>query len=130
MAVLHNDVLRFYQKLDLPVQAILTDNGREFMRHRAASLQALPGAQRYRAQKTRVGSPKTNGFVERFHGTVLEAFLRRKMRSRIYESVEALEDRTRRLAAPLQPRAPHLGYRNPWETVERFVSQSAASQEG
>jgi transposase InsO family protein len=30
VAVLHNDVLPFYQKLDLPVQTILTDNGREF----------------------------------------------------------------------------------------------------
>src|SRR5918994_415790 len=30
VAVLHNDVLPFYAKLDLPVQAILTDNGREF----------------------------------------------------------------------------------------------------
>jgi hypothetical protein len=30
MAMLQNDVLPFYAKLDLPVQAILTDNGREF----------------------------------------------------------------------------------------------------
>ena len=30
VAVLHNDVLPFYDKLDLPVEAVLTDNGREF----------------------------------------------------------------------------------------------------
>ena len=27
MAVLHNDVLPFYRRLDLPVKAILTDDG-------------------------------------------------------------------------------------------------------
>jgi hypothetical protein len=30
VAVLHNDVLPFYRNLDLPVGAVLTDNGREF----------------------------------------------------------------------------------------------------
>jgi transposase InsO family protein len=30
VAVLHNDVLPFYRDLDLPIGAVLTDNGREF----------------------------------------------------------------------------------------------------
>jgi hypothetical protein len=30
VAVLHNDVLPFYARLDLPIGAVLTDNGREF----------------------------------------------------------------------------------------------------
>lgn len=30
MAVLHNGVLPFYERLGLPVGAVLTDNGREF----------------------------------------------------------------------------------------------------
>jgi hypothetical protein len=51
VAVLHNDVLPFYQKFDLPVRAILTDNGREFCCTERHPLRALPGAQRYRAQK-------------------------------------------------------------------------------
>ena len=33
-------------------------------------------------------SPKTNGFVERFNGTVLDEFFRPTMRSRLYESVD------------------------------------------
>jgi transposase InsO family protein len=105
VAVLHNDVLPFYQKFDLPVRAILTDNGREFCgteRHPYELYLALKDIEH---RKTRVGSPKTNGFVERFNGTVLEEFFRPKMRSRIYESVAALQDRPRRLVAPLQPRA-------------------------
>ena len=30
VAVLHNDVLPLYRELDLPIRAVLTDNGREF----------------------------------------------------------------------------------------------------
>jgi hypothetical protein len=30
VAVLHNDALPLYRKLDLPVRAMLTDNAREF----------------------------------------------------------------------------------------------------
>jgi hypothetical protein len=30
VAVLHNDVVPFYARLDLPIGAVLTDNGREF----------------------------------------------------------------------------------------------------
>jgi transposase InsO family protein len=41
-------------------------------------------------RKTRVGSPRTNGCVERFNGTVLEEFFRPKMRSQPYETVAAL----------------------------------------
>jgi hypothetical protein len=53
VAVLHNDVLPFYAGLDLPIGAVLTDNGREFC-----------GTERHSAhRKTRVGSPRTNGFV-------------------------------------------------------------------
>ena len=42
-------------------------------------------------RKTRVGSPKTNGFVERFNGTVLEEFFQPTMRANLYASVEALQ---------------------------------------
>ena len=39
---------------------------------------------------TKVCNTKTNGFVERFNGTVLGEFFRVKMRETFYESVEAL----------------------------------------
>ena len=35
-------------------------------------------------RRTSVSSPKTNGFVERFHGTVLEEFFMPKMREKLY----------------------------------------------
>jgi transposase InsO family protein len=71
VAVLHNDVLTFYRKLDLPVPAILTDHGREFCgteRHPYELYLALNDIEH---RKTRFGAPRTNGFVERFHQPVV-----------------------------------------------------------
>src|ERR671912_635163 len=132
--VLHNDVLPFYARLDLPISAVLTDNGREFCgteRHPYELYLALNDIEH---RKTRVGSPRTNGFVERFNGTVLDEFFRPTMRRRLYESVEALQADLDAWLHHYNHARAHLGYRNqgrrPWETVERFVSQSPARQGG
>src|SRR3712207_8057181 len=42
-------------------------------------------------RKTKVRSPRTNGFVERFNGTVLEEFFRPAMHQKLFESVAALQ---------------------------------------
>jgi transposase InsO family protein len=134
VAVLHNDVVPFYARLDLPIGAVLTDNGGEFCgteRHPYELYLALNDIEH---RKTRVGSPKTNGFVERFNGTVLEEFFRPTMHRQLYESVDALQGDLDAWLNHYNHERPHLGYRNqgrrPWETVERFVSQSSARQEG
>jgi transposase InsO family protein len=134
VAVLHNDVLPFYARLDLPIGAVLTDNGREFCgteRHPYELYLALNDIEH---RKTKVGSPRTNGFVERFNGTVLEEFFRPQMRSQLYASVEALQADLDAWLHHYNHERPHLGYRNqgrrPWDTVELFVSQSSARQEG
>jgi transposase InsO family protein len=134
VAVLHNDVVPLYAKLDLPIGAVLTDNGREFCgteRHPYELYLALNDIEH---RKTRVGSPRTNGFVERFNGTVLEEFFRPTMRSQLYESVEALQADLDAWLHHYNHERPHLGYRNqgrrPWDTVECFVSQSSARQGG
>ena len=127
VAVLHNDVLPFYDQLGLPVQAVLTDNGREFCgteRHPYELYLALNDIEH---RKTRVRTPRTNGFVERFNGTVLEEFFRPAMHQKLFESVEALQADLDAWLHHYNHERPHLGYRNqgrrPWETVERFVRQ-------
>src|ERR671913_106638 len=127
VAVLHNEVLPFYKELGLEVGAVLTDNGREFCgteRHPYELYLALNDIEH---RKTRVGSPRTNGFVERFNGTVLEEFFRPVMHQKLFESVEALQADLDAWLAHYNRERPHLGYRNqgrrPWETVERFVRQ-------
>ncbi|ABN76968.1 IS481-like element ISRhsp3 family transposase [Cereibacter sphaeroides] len=127
VAVLHNDVLPFYRNLDLPVGAVLTDNGREFCgteRHPYELYLDLNGIEH---RRTRVRTPKTNGFVERFNGTILDEFFRVAMRDNFYESVEALQADLDAWLVHYNTERPHLGYRNmgrrPVETVMSFVSQ-------
>lgn len=80
-------------------------------------------------RKTRVRTPRTNGFVERFNGTVLDEFFRPSMHARLDESVEALQADLDAWLHHYNHERPHLGYRNqrrrPWETVERFVRQES-----
>ena len=127
VAVLHSGVLPFYRRLDLPVKAILTDNGREFCgteRHPYELYLDLNGIEH---RRTKVRTPKTNGFVERFNGTVLDKFFRIKMRETIYESVEALQTDLNAWLHHYNTERPHLGYRNqgrrPIETIKSFASQ-------
>ena len=127
MAVLHNDVLRFCRDLDLPVKAVLTDNGREFCgteRHPCELYLDLNGIEH---RRTKVKSPKTNGFVERFNGTVLDEFFQVKMRETFYETIEALQADLDAWLVHYNTERPHLGYRNqgrrPIETVMSFASQ-------
>jgi transposase InsO family protein len=78
-------------------------------------------------RRTRIRTRRTNGFVERFNGTVLDEFFRVKMRDRFYDSVEALQDDLDAWLFHYNAERPHLGYRNqgrrPIETVNLFVSQ-------
>ena len=111
VAVLHNDVLPFYRNLDLPVAAVLTDNGREFCGTERHPYELYLALNEIEHRTTRVGSPSTNGFVERFNGTVLEEFFRPPC-------TQALRKR-RGLQADLDAwlhhynhERPHLGYRN------------------
>lgn len=127
MAVLHNDVLPFYRNLDLPVGAVLTDDGREFCgteRHPYELYLDLSGIEH---RRTKVRTPKTNGFVERFNATVLDEFFRVKRRETFYETVEALQADLDIWLAHYNTERPHLGYRNmgrqPIETIMSFVTQ-------
>ena len=127
VAVLHNDVLPFYRNLDLPVGAILTDNGREFCGTERHPYELYLDLNGIKHRRTRVRSPKTNGFVERFNGTVLDEFFRVKMRETFYETVETLQADLDAWLVHYNTERPHLGSRNmgrrPIETVRSFVSQ-------
>ena len=69
----------------------LTDNGREACgteRHPCELYLDLNGIEH---RRTRVRTPRTNGFVERFNGTVLDEFFRLALRDTFYDSVEAMQ---------------------------------------
>jgi transposase InsO family protein len=127
VAVLHNDVLPFYAQLELPIGALLTDNGCEFCGTERHPYELYLSLNDIEHRTTRVGSPRTNGFVERFNGTMLQEFFRPALHQQLYESVKALQADLDAWLHHYNHERPHLGYRNqgrrPWDTIQRFVRQ-------
>lgn len=125
VAVLHNDALPFYAERSLEVNAVLTDNGREFCGTAAHPYELYLELNDIEHRRTQVSSPQTNGFVERFIRTVKEEFFGIAFRKTFYESVEALQRDLDAWLVHYNTERPHQGYRNmgrrPIDTVESFV---------
>ena len=132
VALLHNDVLPFYQQRDLAVSAVLTDNGREFCGKDTHPYELYLALNEIEHRRTKVRTPQTNGFVERLQRTVLEEFFIPALRTTFYETVAALQDDLDRWLLFYNTERPHQGYRNlgrrPIETVDLFLQP--VSQEG
>lgn len=124
-AVVHNDVLPFYQDRDIPVDAILTDNGREYCGTDAHPYELYLALNDIEHRKTKVKHPFTNGFVERFHRTALDEFFRVAFRTTFYDTVDALQGDFDQWLGHYNTERPHLGYRNlgkrPIDTVDAYV---------
>ena len=131
-AVVHNDVIPQYEQWNIPINAILTDNGREYCgkEHHAYELYLALNDIEHRT--TRVKRPQTNGFVERFNRTILDEFLRPSMRQKFYGSVEALQEDFDKWLEGYNQDRPHRGYRNrgkrPIERINDYLK--TVSKEG
>lgn len=72
---------------------------------------------------TKVGSPRTNGFVERFNRTILDEFFREAFRKKFYATVEELQGDLDAWLTHYNYERPHRGYRNkgrkPYETFTK-----------
>lgn len=124
-ALLHNDVLPFYADHNLTVQAVLTDNGREFCGTDTHPYELYLALNDIEHRRTRVRTPRTNGFVERFQRTVLEEFFVQTLRTNFYETVEALQADLDTWLRFYNIERPHQGYRNmgrrPYDTVQLYL---------
>jgi transposase InsO family protein len=121
--LLNDRVLPFYEKEKVPVNAILTDNGTEFK----GKLESHPyelflELNDIEHRFCKVGTPRTNGFVERFNRTVLDEFFRETFRKKFYASVEELQVDLDAWLHHYNHERPHRGYRNmgrrPYETFQ------------
>jgi len=125
-ALIHNDVLPFYKEHRLSIGAILTDNGREFCGTENHPFELYLALNDIEHRRTKVKSPQTNGFIERFNKTVLDEFFRIAFRENFYESVDALQDDLDKWLVHYNTERPHRGYRNrgkrPYDTVLCFAS--------
>jgi transposase InsO family protein len=126
--VLHNDVLPQYRQWGLTVGAVLTDNGREYCGTESHPYEVYLALNDLQHRRTKVKSPRTNGFVERFNRTILDEFLRPAFRQRFYTSVKALQKDLDQWLKFYNHERPHQGYRNqgkrPIDTVQQFVKVS------
>ncbi len=124
-AVVHNEVLPFYEEHGIPVKPIFTDNGREYCGTQAHPYELYLELNDIEHRRTKVRSPQTNGFVERFNRTVLDEFYRIVFRQKLYEEVETLQKDLDKWLHEYNYERPHLGYRNqgrrPWETIELYL---------
>jgi transposase InsO family protein len=122
--LLNDRVLPFYEAEGLKIEAILTDRGTEFKgrleRHSYELFLALNDIEH---RLTKVGTPRTNGFVERFHRTVLDEFFREAFRKKFYASVNELQADLDAWLSDYNHKRPHRGYRNlgrkPYETFTK-----------
>lgn len=125
-------VVPFYEAHQLKLKAMLTDNGTEFCGTEQHPYEQILFAHDLEHRRTQVRRPQTNGFVERFHRTILDEFFRVELRGKVYESLDALEIDLQRWLVYYNVDRPHQGYRNrgntPYQTVSRFLKDEG--QEG
>jgi transposase InsO family protein len=110
--LLYDRVLPFYEALGVPVGAILTDNGREFCgkpeTHPYELLAAMEGIEH---RRTKIRSPRTNGFVERMNRTLLDECFRVEGRKTWYEDTDQIQADLDRFLDYYNLRRTHQGYR-------------------
>jgi transposase InsO family protein len=130
VAVLHNDVLPFYQERDIAVPTILTDTGREFCGTDNHPYELYLQLNDIEHRTTRVRRLQTNGFIERFNRTVLDEFFRTAFRSKFCRTVEELQTDLDPWLVYYNSERPYHGYRNlgkrPIDTVEQYLKARAA----
>ena len=133
VAVLHNDVLPFYADHGLPVSSVLTDNGREFCGTSLHPYELYLALNDIEHRKTKVRRPQSNGFVERFNGTVQAEFFDLTFRTKLYTAIEQLQVDLDQWLVHYNTERPHQGYHNmgrrPFDTIQESLKQSQSQSQ-
>ena len=110
--LLYDRVLRFYEALGVPVRAVLTDNGREYFgRPERHPYELLLASHDIEHRRTKIRSPRTNGFVERMNRTLLDECFRIKGRTTCYISPEEIQRDLDQYLSFYNLKRSHQGYR-------------------
>lgn len=90
--VMNNDVLPFFEKHETKIETVLSDNGREYCgRADQHPFELFLQLEDIDHRTTPVRRPQSNGFVERFHRTILDEHFRIKGRTKFYEAVDEMQ---------------------------------------
>ena len=108
--ILNNHALPFFEDHGLKVQTILSDNGREYCgRPDQHPYELFLQLEEIEHRTTPVGRPQSNGYIERFHRTLLEEHLRIKGRTTWYEAIEEMQKDLDGYLETYNTRRPHRG---------------------
>ena len=112
---------------DVPVQAVLTDNGREFCgkpeQHPYELLLALEGIEH---RTTKIATPRTNGFVERMNRTLLDECFRVAGRQTWYITPSEIQRDLDAFLRYYNLERSHQGYRLKGRTPAQALRESLA----
>jgi len=126
VALVHENMVPFYDGLSIPLSAILTDGGREYCgRQDQHFYEPYLGSQNIKHRVTRPASPYTNRFVERFHRTLKDEFFAKAFREKIYSTLEELQKDLDGFLAFYNEGRIHSGYRcqgrTPMQTLKSLL---------
>ena len=128
VSVLINDAVPFYQDRGIKVNAVLTDNGREYCGRETHPFELYLSLNDIEHRRTKVRKPQTNGFVERFNKTALDEFFRTALRNKFYASPEELQKDLDTWLIHYNNERPHRGYRNmgkrPIDTINKYLENA------
>ncbi len=126
--ILNNHVLPFFEKHDVKIRTILSDNGREYCgRPDKHPYELFLQLEDIEHRTTKVGRPLSHGFIERFHRTLLEEHLRIKGRTTWYETVEKMQKDLDVYLETYNQRRPHQGRgmkgRTPYMVIKAGIAR-------
>jgi transposase InsO family protein len=108
--LLNNDVLPTFEQHGASIEAVLSDNGREFCgredQHPYELFLQLEGIAH---QRTRVRRPQSNGIVERLHRTLLDEHFRVEGRKTWFETIEEMQAVLDAYLISYNTKRPHQG---------------------
>jgi transposase InsO family protein len=110
LQTLNNDVLPTFEAEGAAVEAVLSDNGREFCgredQHPYELFLQLKGIAH---RKTKVKRPQSNGIVERLHRTLLDEHFRVEGRKTWFETIDEMQVALDAYLVEYNTRRPHQG---------------------
>jgi transposase InsO family protein len=108
--LLNNDVLPTFEAHGASIDAVLSDNGREFCgredQHPYELFLQLEGIEH---RRTQVKRPQTNGIVERLHRTLLDEHFRIEGRRTWFETIEEMQVSLDGYLEAYNTKRPHQG---------------------
>lgn len=115
------------------LERVLTDSGREFCgRALQHPFELYRTVRQIEHRNTKVRSPQTNGFCERFHRTLKEEFFGVAYRKRLYGSVRELQEDLDTWMRFYNEERSHQAYRTqgrtPWQAFQDGVAALSQPQ--